>query len=89
MFVGADVARIVGYVDTDKAIRMHCKSPKLFKPAKSSGLDFGPRGIKIIPERDLYRLVMRSKLPAAEQFEEWVVGEVLPSIRKNGGQILV
>jgi hypothetical protein len=38
----------------------------------------------IIPERDLYRLVMKSKLPAAEKFEEWVVGQVLPSIRKTG-----
>ncbi|WP_373691043.1 Bro-N domain-containing protein [Endozoicomonas sp. ONNA2] len=38
----------------------------------------------IIPERDVYRLVMRSKLPAAEQFEEWLVSEVLPSIRKTG-----
>ena len=37
----------------------------------------------IIPERDVYRLVMRSKLPAAEAFEEWVVAEVLPSIRKT------
>jgi phage antirepressor YoqD-like protein len=39
----------------------------------------------VIAERDVYRLVMRSKLPGAERFEEWVVGEVLPSIRKTGG----
>lgn len=39
----------------------------------------------IIPERDVYRLVMRSKLPAAERFEEKVVGEVLPTIRRTGG----
>jgi anti-repressor protein len=38
----------------------------------------------IIPERDLYRLIIRSKLPEAEKFEEWVVGEVLPAIRKTG-----
>ncbi|WP_281257971.1 Bro-N domain-containing protein [Caenispirillum bisanense] len=38
----------------------------------------------VIPERDLYRLIMRSKLPAAERFEDWVVGEVLPAIRKTG-----
>jgi anti-repressor protein len=38
----------------------------------------------LIPERDVYRLVMRSKLPSAERFEEWVVGEVLPAIRKTG-----
>lgn len=41
--------------------------------------------MKIIPERDIYRLVMKSKLPAAMRFEEWVVGDVLPSIRKTGG----
>jgi prophage antirepressor-like protein len=32
----------------------------------------------VVPERDLYRLIMRSKLPAAERFEEWVVEVVLP-----------
>ena len=42
------------------------------------------RAVQIIPERDMYRLVMKSKLPAAEQFEEWVVGQVLPAIRKTG-----
>jgi hypothetical protein len=45
--------------------------------------------VKIIPERDVYRLVMRSKLPDAEKFEEFLVSEVLPSIRKTGayGQV--
>ncbi|QBJ00999.1 hypothetical protein Rostov7_00028 [Vibrio phage Rostov 7] len=42
------------------------------------------RRVQIISERDVYRLVMRSTLPEAEKFEEWVVGEVLPSIRKTG-----
>ncbi len=37
-----------------------------------------------IPERDVYRLIMRSKLPAAEKFEEWVVSEVLPAICNAG-----
>jgi len=44
--------------------------------------------LSAIPERDVYRLIMRSKLESAERFEEWVVGEVLPSIRKNGGYIV-
>jgi anti-repressor protein len=38
----------------------------------------------IIPESDLYRLIIRSKLPAAEQFENWVMEIVLPQIRKTG-----
>jgi len=33
---------------------------------------------KLIPEADIYRLVMRSKLPSAVQFQDWVVEEVLP-----------
>lgn len=41
--------------------------------------------MKIIPESDVYRLVMRSNLPNAERFQDWVVEEVLPSIRRAGG----
>ena len=37
-----------------------------------------------LPESDLYSLIIRSKLPAAEQFEELIMGEVLPTIRKAG-----
>ena len=44
----------------------------------------GVQDITLIPERDVYRLVMRFKLPAAEQFEEWVVGTVLPALRNSG-----
>ena len=39
---------------------------------------------KVIPEGDIYRLIMKSKLPAAERFESWVMDEILPSIRKHG-----
>ncbi|EPA00013.1 hypothetical protein A33Q_0181 [Indibacter alkaliphilus LW1] len=39
----------------------------------------------IIPEQDVYRLIFKSKLPAAEHFEKWMVEDVLPTIRKTGG----
>lgn len=45
----------------------------------------GAQPYNIIPESDVYRLVMRSNLPDAERFQDWVVEEVLPSIRKAGG----
>lgn len=80
-FVGRDVAAILGYSEPHKAIARHCKGG-MDHPVPSDG---GVQVMKIIPERDLYRLVMKSKLPGAERFEEWVVGEVLPSIRKTGG----
>lgn len=45
----------------------------------------GMQALNFIPEGDLYRLIVHSKLPAAERFEKWVFDEVLPSIRKTGG----
>ena len=84
-FVAKDVAECLGFKDTDDAIRKHCNHAKTLKPGKTPGLTSSPRGINIIPESDVYRLVMRSKLPAAEQFQTWVCEEVLPAIRKTGG----
>lgn len=68
----------MGYTDTNDAIRKHCKYPELHKAGEMPGLGISNRGMHIIPERDIYRLVMRSKLPSAMKFEEWVVGDVLP-----------
>lgn len=85
-FVARDVAKVLKYANVQEAVRRHCKAARKVGGACSAhpshGLD--PQTL-IIPERDIYRLVMRSKLPEAERFEEWVVGEVLPSIRKTGG----
>ncbi|WJZ69954.1 antirepressor protein KilAC domain [Vibrio phage PVP-XSN] len=79
-FVAKDVAEILGYVNTSKAVNSHCKNVYTC-PTEMGGQ---VRRVQIIPERDVYRLVMRSKLPEAEKFEEWVVSDVLPSIRKTG-----
>lgn len=83
-FVAKDVCDVLGYAKPENAVAMHCKAAKLLKYPESGCFTDSPRGITIIPERDVYRLIMRSKLPSAERFEEWVVGEVLPSIRKTG-----
>jgi prophage antirepressor-like protein len=40
---------------------------------------------KLIPEGDVWRLIIRSNMPEAERIEEWIMEEVLPSIRKSGG----
>jgi len=80
-FVAKDVAEILKYANPQKAIRDHCKSPVPVGVTDSFTLD--PQTV-IIPERDIYRLVMKSKLKTAERFENWVVSEVLPSIRKTG-----
>ncbi len=84
-FVGNDVSACLGFARPEKAIIDHCNHAKTLKGPESGGLTSSPRGINIIPESDVYRLVMRSKLPAAEQFQAWVCEEVLPAIRKTGG----
>lgn len=81
-FVGKDIADALGYKRTRDAISQHCKNARPIGGGETP-LHIEPQTV-IIPERDVYRLIMRSKLPAAEKFEEWVVSEVLPSIRKTG-----
>jgi len=79
-FVAKDVADLLEYSNPHEAVRTHCKGVReILIP--SSG---GEQMTKVMPERDVYRLIMRSKMPAAEAFEEWVVGDVLPTIRKTG-----
>jgi prophage antirepressor-like protein len=84
-FVAKDVAETLGYADTDYAIRAHCRAATTHRI--SPGKHRGNPNVTIIPERDVYRLIMRSRLPQAEAFEDWVVGTVLPSIRKHGGYV--
>lgn len=83
-FVANDIAAALGYAVPKKAVIDHCKHAEIFKGTDLVPLTDSPRGISIIPESDVYRLIMRSNLPNAERFQDWVVEEVLPSIRKTG-----
>lgn len=79
-FVANDIARALGYSSPKDAIRNHCKGGvETSLPSKG-----GNQTMKIIPEGDIYRLIMKSQLPSAEKFEKWVMDDVLPSIRKHG-----
>lgn len=79
-FVGSDVAKALGYSNPRKAILDHCKGVTKRDTPTSSGI----QSMSYINEGDLYRLIMKSKLPSAEKFEAWVMDEVLPAIRKTG-----
>lgn len=83
LFVASDVAKTLGYKEPHKAVSRHCKGG-MKRPVLTSG---GTQEMLVIREPDVYRLVTNSKLPAAEAFENWVMEEVLPSIRKDGGYI--
>lgn len=41
-----------------------------------------------ITEPNLYKCIFQSRKKEAEQFQDWVCGEVLPSIRKSGGYMI-
>lgn len=84
-FVGKDVAQVLGYTDTNKAIAMHVDVED--KLNDKTALSLGQRGGWIINESGLYSLILTSKLPEAKAFKRWVTNEVLPAIRKNGGYI--
>ena len=85
LFVGKDVAKVLGYRDTSDALKKHVDTEdKLTRQIADSGQR---RNVIFINESGLYSLVLSSKLPQAKAFKRWVTSEVLPQIRKTGGYI--
>ena len=85
-FVSTDIAKCLGYANTSKAINDHCRwVTKSYIPHPQN--ENKVLEVNAIPESDMYRLIVNSKLPNAEKFESWVFDEVLPTIRKTGGYI--
>lgn len=82
-FMASDIAKALGYLRPNDAVSGHCRATVKHSIPISGKM----QEVNFIPEGDVYRLIIRSKLPSAERFERWVFDEVLPSIRKNGGYI--
>ena len=80
-FVGKDIAEALGYKRPSDAIAQHCKHTVKHRIVDNTGFE---QPMNIIPESDVYRLIIKSKLPEAEKFEEWVMEEVLPQLRMSG-----
>lgn len=86
LFSGLDVANALGYSNSRASVSRHCRYvtkrdvPHPQNPGKTIQMTF-------IPEGDVYRLIVHSKLPSAERFERWVFDEVLPSIRQHGAYL--
>lgn len=81
-FVGKDIADILEYTNTAKAIRDHVDDEdKLTERIVLSGQN---REVILINESGLYSLILSSKMSNAKKFKRWVTSEVLPSIRKHG-----
>ena len=80
LFCGSDVAKALGYAIPSKAVNTHCKGVSKMEVPTNGGI----QQMLFIPEGDLYRLIVNSKLPSAEKFERWVFDEVIPTVRKHG-----
>ena len=81
-FVGKDVAEILGYSNTRKALADHVdEEDKGVTKCDTLG---GVQDLTVINESGLYGLILSSKMPNAKKFKHWVTCEVLPAIRKHG-----
>lgn len=81
-FVGRDVAEILGYSNSRKALADHVdEEDKGVTKCDTLG---GTQEMTVINESGLYSLILSSKLPTARKFKRWVTSEVLPTIRRHG-----
>ncbi len=81
-FVAKDIAVVLGYKNSNEAINDHCMgAAKRYPISDSLGRT---QKVRIIAEPDVYRLLVKSKLPSAQKFERWIFEEVLPTLRKTG-----
>lgn len=81
-FVGKDIAEVLRYSNSRKAIADHVDSED--KGVTKCYTLGGTQQTTIINESGLYSLILSSKLPKAKEFKHWVTSEVLPTIRKHG-----
>lgn len=78
--VAVDLCALLEYQNGPAAIATHCKGEVKKARFDTEG---GSQFLQIICEADVYRLIMQSKMPQAVEFQDWVVQELLPSIRKT------
>lgn len=92
LFCARDVAVSLGYQNPSREYNNKCKSLILISYTDLVDLKFidnnDAQGTVFIKESDVYRLVLKSMLPSADKFQDWIVEEVLPSIRKTGSYSL-
>ena len=89
LFEAVKVAEVLGYANPHDAISQHCDdtinlNSSLVSEFELAGIIGGRKGVILIPESDVYSLILKSRLKSAKEFQKWVCKEVLPSIRKTG-----
>lgn len=85
MFDAETVAKSVGLTTVAKSGNAVVRWSRVNKYLNSPLLEKGD----FITEQQMYKLAIKANNPTAERFQDWVTGEVLPSIRKNGAYLTV
>lgn len=82
-FCAVDVAKMLGYADTAKSVKLHCKPDGWanYPVIDSMGRT---QEARFLTEGNVWRLIVHSKLPKAQEVERWIMEEVLPTIRHTG-----
>jgi BRO family, N-terminal domain len=80
--VAIDVAMALGYARPADTIRK--KVSKKNKGVADLATPGGIQSVVVLKEAGIYQLIFSSKLASAEEFQDWVFEDVLPSIRKTG-----
>lgn len=88
-FIGKDIAEILGYTNSRKALTDHVdeEDKRTIQKSHFVTLEIPNRGMMIINESGPYSLILSSKLQNAKRFKHWVTAKVLPAIHKTGGYI--
>ena len=81
-FVAKDVCDVLGLGHQGSALR-HLEDDE--RGVLSMHTPGGDQQVSVINEPGLYSLILRSRKERAREFKRWVVHEVLPTIRKTGG----
>jgi prophage antirepressor-like protein len=82
LFVVKDICKILGLSNTTEVLKNI--PDKWIYSEKLNTLNRGIQDTNLVSEAGLYKIIMRSNKEIAQSFQEWVCGEVLPSIRKKG-----
>ena len=85
-FPATEVAEMLGYKNPHKAILDHCKEHGVTFREVIANTGFGDskQKKKYIDEGNVFRLITKSHIPGAEEFESWIFDEVIPQIMKTG-----
>jgi prophage antirepressor-like protein len=85
-FCAIDVCAILKHSNHHRAVKMHCMAKGVTK--RTTLTNGGIQELTYISESNLIRLIVRSKLPEAVRFEEWVFEQLLPAVLRQMREVV-